>query len=209
MMRTIDQPSVHVVDDDDSFRISIARLLSGAGFNVVGYRCAIAFLIAQAGDVPGCMLLDISMPGPSGVDLLKALVNRESVLPVIFITGRDDVHTSVDVMKSGAFDYLVKPVSADRLLPTVRSAMQVDAQRRQEQRELRDLQNRFDSLTDSERAIFYGIMRSKLTKQLAAELGTCERTIKAHRARMMSKLELFTVPELVRAARLLDAGNMA
>jgi FixJ family two-component response regulator len=154
------------------------------------------------------MLLDITMPGPSGIDLLKTLVNRESVLPVIFITGRDDVHTSVDVMKSGAFDYLVKPVNADRVLPTVRRAMQVDAQRRQERRELRDLQERFDSLTGSERAIFYGIMRSKLTKQLAAELGVCERTIKTQRARMMSKLELFTVPELVRAARLLEAVNV-
>ncbi len=210
-MRTqiTDPPAVHVVDDDDSFRTSITRLLSGADFHVLGYGCALKFLMAQAGDTPGCMLLDITMPGPSGIDLLNALVSRGSLLPVIFITGRDEVCTSVDVMKSGAFDYLVKPVSADRVLPTVRRAMQVDARRRHERRELEELKSRFDSLTGSERAIFHGIMRNRLTKQLAAELGACERTIKAQRARMMSKLGLSTLPELVRAARLLETGNVA
>lgn len=208
MSQTIDPRAIHVVDDDDSFRKGLMRLLSGAGFDVVGYRCAEEFLIAQSGDASGCMLLDITMPGPSGIDLLKALVSRASVLPVIFITARDDVYTSVDVMKSGAFDYLVKPVSADRVLPTVRRAMQVDASRRVERRELEGLQQRFAALTHSECAIFHGILCNKLNKQLAVELHACERTIKAQRARMMSKLGVSSLPELVRAARQLEAAGV-
>lgn len=208
MSQTIDTRAIHVIDDDDSFRKSMMRLLSGAGFNVFGYRCAGEFLIAQSGDTPGCMLLDITMPGPSGIELLKALVRRAFVLPVIFITARDDIYTTVDVMKSGAFDYLVKPVSADRVLPVVHRAMQVDAKRRDERRELEDLKRRFDSLTPSERAIFHGILCNKLNKQVAAELGACERTIKAQRAGMMSKLGLSSLPELVRAARQLEAAGL-
>ena len=209
MSQRSNPPAVHVIDDDDSFRTSMVRLLTVAGFDAVGYRCAGEFLLTQSVDTPGCILLDIAMPGPSGVDLLKALVSREVAPPVIFITGRDDVHTSVDVMKSGALDYLVKPVSAERVLSVVRRAMRLDLDRRNERRELEDLRKRFDKLTHSERAIFHGIMRNRLNKQLAAELGACERTIKAQRARMMSKLELSTLPELVRAAHLLDTGAEA
>lgn len=153
------------------------------------------------------MLLDITMPGPSGLDLLKALVGRDFTMPVIFVTGRDDVFTSVDAMKSGAFDYLVKPVGAERLLDTVHRALELDSQRRAVRRELQQLRRRYGLLTDRERAIFRGIMNDKLNKQLAVELGECERTVKAQRARMMKKLELSTLPELVRAARLLDANG--
>jgi len=202
-----DTPAVHVVDDDESFRISMMRLLSSAGFNPIGYGCAGEFLLAQPGETAGCMLLDITMPGPSGIDLLRALVGRELAPPVIFVTGRDDVYTSVDVMKSGAFDYLVKPVGAERIVPVVRRALQIDAQRRMERRELDMLQRRFDTLSRTERAIFHGIMRNRLNKQLAADLGACERTIKAQRARMMRKLQLSTLPELVQAARLLESAN--
>jgi FixJ family two-component response regulator len=202
-----DQPAVHVVDDDESFRTSMLRLLSAAGFRPIAYGCAGEFLLAQPGDTAGCMLLDISMPGPSGIDLLRALVGRDMAPPVIFVTGRDDVYISVDVMKSGAFDYLVKPVGAERIVPVVRRALLIDAQRRTERRELDELKGRFETLTGTERAIFHGIMRNRLNKQLAAELGACERTIKAQRARMMRKLQLSTLPELVRAARLLEIAT--
>jgi FixJ family two-component response regulator len=202
-----DPPAVHVVDDDMSFRTSMMRVLSAAGLRSIGYGCAGEFLLAHPGETAGCMLLDISMPGPSGIDLLRALVSRALAPPIIFVTGRDDVHTSVDVMKSGAFDYLVKPVGAERVLPVVRRALQVDAQRRMERWELGELRGRFDTLTRAERAIFHGIMHNRLNKQLAADLGACERTIKAQRARMMRKLELSTLPELVRAARLLETAR--
>jgi FixJ family two-component response regulator len=183
--------AVHVVDDDESFRTSMMRMLSCSGFSSIGYGCAGQFLLAQTGEIAGCILLDIAMPGPSGIDLLRSLVSRELAPPVIFVTGRDDVFTSVDVMKSGAFDYLVKPVGAERIVPVVQRALQIDAQRRIERRELDELRSRFDTLTRPERAIFDGIMHNRLNKQLAADLGACERTIKAQRARMMRKLQRF------------------
>jgi FixJ family two-component response regulator len=199
--------SVRVVDDDDSFRTSMTRLLRTAGLNAMGYRCAGEFLMADTVDLPGCILLDISMPGPSGVDLLKALVSRKSAPPIIFVTGRDDVLTSVDVMKSGAVDYIVKPAGAERVLTSVRKAIEIDAQRRAVRRELGELRGRFEQLTDVERAVFFGIVHNKLNKQLAAELGACERTVKAQRARMMEKLQISSLPELVRAAKLLEGSG--
>jgi FixJ family two-component response regulator len=209
MTETSESPaaSVRVVDDDDSFRTSMTRLLRAAGLHAMGYRCAGEFLMADTVDLPGCILLDISMPGPSGVDLLKALVSRRSTPPIIFVTGRDDVLTSVDVMKSGAVDYIVKPVGAERVLTSVRKAIEIDAQQRAARRELSELRARFEQLTDAERAVFFGIVRNKLNKQLAAELGACERTIKAQRARMMEKLQISSLPELVRAAKLLEGSN--
>ena len=199
--------AVHVVDDDESFRTSMVRMLSSAGFRSTSYGCAGQFLLAQTGETAGCVLLDIAMPGPSGIDLLRALACRDLVPPVIFVTGRDDVYTSVDVMKSGAFDYLVKPVGGERIVPVVRRALHIDARRRMERREFHELRRRFATLSRREQAIFHGIMRGRLNKQLAADLDACERTIKEHRARMMRKLQLATLPELVRAARLLETGK--
>jgi len=202
--RSMQSPAVYVIDDDDGFCTSMTRILCVAGMNAIAYRCVGEFLLTQSGNAPGCILVDIAMPGPSGIDLLKSLVSRELAPPIIFVTGYDDVHTSVDVMKIGAFDYIVKPVSAERILPTVRRAMRIDAERRNARLELDELRRRYEDLTCSERAIFRGILRNKLNKQLAAELGACERTIKAQRARMMEKMHLSTLPELVRAASRLE-----
>lgn len=204
---TAGMPTVHVIDDDDSFRTSMIRLLNASALSAVGYACAGEFLLAQEGEAAGCILLDISMPGPSGIDLLRALVARGSAPPIVFVTGRDDVFTSVDVMKSGAFDYIVKPVAAERVLHVVRRALEVDAKRVAARRELAELRSRFDSLTAAERTIFLGVVCNRLNKQIAADLGTCERTIKAQRARMMAKLQVVTVPELVRAAKLLEGAK--
>jgi FixJ family two-component response regulator len=197
-------PMVHVIDDDESFRTSMVRLLKVSGLPAVGYGCAGEFLLAVDGEATGCILLDITMPGPSGIDLLKALVARRSAPPIVFVTGRNDVLTSVDMMKAGAFDYIVKPVAAQHLLGVVRRALEVDARRIAARRELTELRARFELLTPTERTIFFSVVRNRLNKQIAADLGTCERTIKAQRARMMSKLKLSTVPELVRAAKLLE-----
>jgi FixJ family two-component response regulator len=197
-------PTVCVIDDDDGFRTGMTRMLQLSGLPAVGYRGAGEFLIAQHENGIACILLDISMPGPSGIDLLRALVLRDEAPPVIFTTGHDDVFTSVDVMKAGAFDYIVKPVSAARILPSVRRAMELDAEQRATRARLQELRSRYESLTAAEQTIFHGIVRSKLNKQLAVELGACERTVKAQRARMMGKLSVTTVPELVRVAKTLE-----
>jgi FixJ family two-component response regulator len=205
-MRTV-TPIVHVVDDDDSFRTSVIRLLQAHGIAATGYRCAGEFLLADPLDDPGCVLLDITMPGPSGMDLLRALRSRRVTLPIVLLTAYDDVGTSVDAMKAGAIDYLVKPAPTERVLQAVTKALQYDASTRQAERELSDLRKRFDELNPLERKILTGIMNNRLNKQLAADLGSCERTIKARRARIRSKLQIRSLPDLVRASRLLEADT--
>lgn len=202
-------PAVHVVDDDDSFRRSMLRILQASGYAAMGYGCAGEFLLGFRGEPTGCILLDISMPGPSGIDLLRALMRRGSVPPTIFVTARDDVMVSVDAMKMGAFDYLVKPAGAERMLAVVARAMEVGAQRVAAHRELQALCSRLELLTDAERAIFVGVTSHRLNKQMAGDLGACERTVKALRARMMTKLNVTTVPELVRAAALLEGAGVS
>jgi FixJ family two-component response regulator len=201
-------PTVHVIDDDDSFRRSMLRALQASGYVAAGYGCAGEFLLALRGEAAGCILLDISMPGPNGMELLRALLERGSVPPAIFVTARDDIMTSVDAMKMGAFDYLVKPVGAERMLAVVERAMQLDAQRVAARFELRALCSRFALLTEQERAIFVGVFSHRLNKQMAGDLGTCERTIKALRARMMAKLNVISVPGLVRVAALLEGAGV-
>ena len=178
-------------------------MLMAAGFDTASYSCAAEFLIAYAPGGNACILLDISMPGPSGIDLLKALLAHDWAPPVIFVTGRDDVITTIDVMKGGAFSYLLKPIGSEAVLLAVRAALLADERRRALQHDLTRLRARFATLTPAERAIFYGAVNNRLNKQLAAELGVCERTIKAQRSRMFEKLQIHTVPELVRAAKTL------
>jgi len=204
-----EDPAVHVIDDDESFRRSMLRILQAMGYAAIGYGCAGEFLLARRGEAAGCILLDISMPGPSGIELLRALMQRGSVPPTIFVTARDDVMTSVDTMKMGAFDYLLKPVSAERMLAVVERAMRLDAQRVAARRELQTLCSRFAGLSNAERRIFVGVAAHRLNKQMAGDLGACERTIKALRARMMAKLNVTTVPELVRAAALLEGAGVS
>jgi two-component system, LuxR family, response regulator FixJ len=203
------QSAVHVIDDDDSFRRGMLRILQALGYVAVGYGCAGEFLLAVRGEPAGCILLDITMPGPSGIDLLRGLMQRGSVPPTIFVTARDDIMTSVTAMKMGAFDYLVKPVSAERLSAVVDRAMRLDAQRLAARNELQELCSRFGELTNAERAIFVGVAAHRLNKQMAGDLGACERTIKALRARMMAKLNVTTVPEVVRAAAMLERAGVS
>jgi FixJ family two-component response regulator len=197
--------SVYIIDDDDSFRRSMMRMLKMAGYVATGYRCTTEFLLAYApGGGSACILLDISMPGPSGIELLKALRAHDCAPPVVFVTGRDDVITTIDVMKWGAFSYLLKPLGSETLLPVVRAALLADEQRRAMRHDLTQLRAHFATLTPVERVIFDGVVNNRLNKQLAAELGVCERTIKAQRARMFEKLQIQTVPGLVRAAKALQ-----
>jgi FixJ family two-component response regulator len=196
--------SVHIIDDDDSFRTSMRRMLTAAGYVATAHRCAAEFMLAYAPRGRVCILLDISMPGPSGIDLLKALMTHDWAPPVIFVTGRDDIITTIDVMKWGAFSYLLKPLNSETLLPVVRAALLADEQRQAMRDDLTRLRAHFATLTSAERAIFYGVANNRLNKQLAVELGVSERTIKAQRARMFEKLQIETVPELVRIANTLQ-----
>ncbi|WP_221304340.1 response regulator transcription factor [Povalibacter uvarum] len=194
---------VHVVDDDDSFRTGLTRVLNASGLHAIGYRCAGEFLLSDAASSPGCVVLDVSMPGPSGIELMDALSLRESAPPVIFVTGCTDVQTSVHAMKSGAVDFLTKPVRTDTLLDRVKRAIDLDRERRNARQEVRELRERYESLTSREQSVFLGVIAGALNKQLAVELDTCERTIKTHRARMMTKLRAASLADLVRIARVL------
>lgn len=194
-------PIVHVVDDDDSVRNAVMRLLQTAGYQARGYGSAAEFLLARPDpDVPGCILLDVRMPGPSGLELQEGLVRFEVRMPVVFLTGHGDVPMSVHAMKAGAVDFLTKPVRLEALLTAVQAALASDAQNRAARMRARTLRERFELLTPREREVFAGVVAGKLNKQIAAELGTAERTVKAQRAQVMQKMRAASVPDLVHVA---------
>jgi FixJ family two-component response regulator len=195
------------VDDDDSLRTAVLRLLRAAGYQARGYSSAGEFLVARSDASAGCIVLDIRMPGPSGLDFQQALGQRDDALPVIFLTGHGDVPTSVRAMKAGAVDFLTKPVQREALLGAVHSALARDHANRQVREQMRELQWRYEQLTPREREVFALVVAGKLNKQTAVELGTAERTIKAHRAQVMHKLQAGSLAELVNIAdRLAAAG---
>lgn len=195
---------MHVIDDDDGFRNSTIRMLLAAGYPTSGYRCAGEFLIANPESSSGCILLDVSMPGLSGFDLMRALAARDYSPSVIFVTALDDVSASVKVMKWGALDYLVKPAAMELVVRAVNRALDIDARKRATRRELQELRTRFETLTPTEREIFHGIVYNRLNKQLAVDIGASERTIKVQRARVFQKLQVRNVPALVRLAKALE-----
>ncbi len=197
---TAREPIVHVVDDDESFRTAVTRLLQVAGYEVRGYASAGDFLISRPGDAPGCLLLDINMPGPSGLDLQAVLADHEIRLPVVFLTGYGDVPMSVRAMKAGAVDFLAKPVEPEPLLRAVRDAIAREAADRTAGGRRRALQALYDSLTPREREVFVGVIAGRLNKQIAGDIGASERTVKAHRAQVLAKMRVGSVAELVRAA---------
>ena len=199
-------PVVHVIDDDVSIRESLGRLLGAAGFEVRQYESAGEFLLSGPGDRPGCLLLDIRMPGPSGLDLQRALLQRGDSLPVIFLTGFGDIAMSVLAIKLGAVDFLTKPFEREALLAAVNSALERDAARRERNRSRAELMHDFAALTTRERQVFLLVAAGRLNKQIASTLNTCERTVKAHRAHVMEKLHVRTVAELVHVAVKLETG---
>lgn len=197
-------PTIHVVDDDASFRTAISRLLRAGGHEARCYPSAVEFLAAPAGITPGCVLADLHMPGPSGLDLQHALAKAEHPLPVIFLTGHGDIPISVQAMREGAEDFLTKPVKKELLFAAIERALARDAQERQQRARLRELRARFDTLTPREREVLTHVLRGQLNKQVAGDLGTSERTIKAHRANLMAKLQVQSVAELAHLAH--EAG---
>lgn len=199
---------VRVVDDDPTLLRSMTLLLETAGFRVITYRSAEA-LLSDHDTSPGCALLDLHMEGAGGLELQQAILQAENPLPVIFLTGRGDVHSSVRAMKRGAVDFLTKPVSSDQLLDAVRRAIALDQTARRRRRERAQLRARYDALTPREREVFACVARGLLNKQVAAALGTSERTIKAHRANVMRKMGATSVADLARAAERLAGVTSA
>jgi FixJ family two-component response regulator len=194
------KPFVHIVDDDESFRTAVTRLLTAAGYEVRGYASAGDFLISRTRDARGCLLLDVNMPGPSGLDLQAALADHGIDLPIVFLTGHGDVPMSVRAMKAGAVDFLTKPVEREALFKAVREALARDVEWRETGSRLRELRDRYASLTPREREVFAGVIAGRLNKQIAADIGAAERTVKAHRAQVLEKMHVRSVAELARAA---------
>ncbi len=190
--------TIHVVDDDASFLTAISRLLRAGGYNVRTFSSAGQFLARPSPDTPGCVLLDLRLPGPDGMELQAALAKADNPLPVIFLTGHGDIPTSVRAMRCGAVDFLTKPVKQAALFDAVRRALDRDAAERRARSRRAQLQQRYHTLTPREREVLPHLLAGQLNKQIAGDLGTSERTIKAHRAALMTKLAVGSVAELVR-----------
>jgi RNA polymerase sigma factor (sigma-70 family) len=193
--------TVHVVDDDASFRTAIVRRLKKAGYAVATYASS-QLLLEQLPDEsePGCILLDVRIPGLSGPDLQDRLSKLGSTLPVVFLSGYADVATTVRTIKAGAEDFLTKPVSSEQLLRAIEQAMAHHEALRREKQKLDALRELLDTLTPRERQVFERVVQGKINKQIARELGATERTIKAHRQRVMEKMKVQSLAELVSLA---------
>jgi FixJ family two-component response regulator len=192
---------VHLVEDDDSLRHALVRLLRTAGHEVRAYASATEFLMARCGPLRGCLLLDVRMPGgPTGLELQLALVRQGETLPVIFLTGHGDIPMSVQAVKNGAFNFLTKPVRREDLLKTVAAALSAEEELWRAGELRRELLRREASLTPSEKKVFRLVIEGDPNKSIAAELGCAERTVKAHRAQVMHKMGASSLPELVSMA---------
>jgi FixJ family two-component response regulator len=192
--------TVFIVDDDAGVLKGLSRLLRAHGHDVRAYLSPQEFLAQHDATIPGCAVLDVAMPGLDGLALQEALTASSSYRPVIFITGKGDIPTSVRAMKAGAVDFLTKPVSDGELLAAVARAVEQDAQSRRAHAELATIEARITTLTPREREVLTHVVAGRLNKQIAGELGTVEKTIKVHRSRMMEKLGVRTVADLVRMA---------
>ena len=193
-------PTVFIVDDDAAVLKSLARLLRSARLNVLAFGSPQEFLERYDPRAPGCLVLDLAMPGLNGLELQAALTVKGSAIPIIFLTGHGNIPTSVQAMKRGALDFLTKPVNDDDLLKAVQAAIEKDRLARIARAELEDIQARLDSLTPREREVLTHVVSGQLNKQTAADLGTVEKTIKVHRGRVMEKMKVHSVAELVHLA---------
>lgn len=193
-------PVVHIVDDDASFRLAIAHLLQASGFQVALYESATRLLERQPTAGRGCILLDLQMPGLDGLQLQDRLGETGNVLPIVFVTGYGNIPISVRAIKRGAEDFLCKPVSKKRLLQAVAIALERYDEASAKREQLGALRARLGELTPREREVFEFVIRGRLNKQIAFELGTSVRTIKAHRHAVMEKLRASSLTELVTVA---------
>jgi FixJ family two-component response regulator len=197
-------PIVLIVEDDASFRRSIERLLRSAGLTVKAFGSAHEFLRNPRPDGPACLILDVGLPGLGGLDLQRKLAKISYHIPIIFMTGQGDIPMSVQAIKGGAVEFLTKPFHDQDLLNAIQDALLRDQAGRQKREHLAQLRQRYDSLTPREREVMACVIAGMLNKQIAADLGTAEKTIKFHRAHIMQKMIAPSLAELVRMGAILD-----
>jgi FixJ family two-component response regulator len=191
---------VFLVDDDPSVLKALTRLLRSKGHEVRAFASSTEFLAQHDSSVRGCAILDVSMPDLDGLQLQAALMAGEAGRPIIFITGSSDIPASVRAMKAGAIDFLTKPVNSHELLAALKRAIEMDHKARESQKDLELLKSRISTLTPREREVLMHVVAGRLNKQIAADLGIVEKTIKLHRGRMMRKMGVRTIADLVRMA---------
>ena len=201
MTAKIPRQVVFVVDDDASMRDAISRLLNAVGLSVQTFASAREFLNRKLPDVPGCVVLDVRLPGLSGLDLQREMVERGIHIPVVFITGHGDIPMSVQAMKAGAVEFLTKPFRDQDLLDAVRSGIQLDRKEREERAELAELRDCVGQLTQREQEVMSLVVSGLLNKQIALSLGASEKTIKIHRSQVMRKMHANSLADLVRMSQ--------
>jgi FixJ family two-component response regulator len=197
-------PSVLVIDDDPEFRASVTRLLRTVGLHTREFSSVPNFLKADPPEGPTCLLLDVRMPGPSGLELQRDLAAANRQVPIIFITAHADVPMTVQAMKGGAIEFLTKPFRDQDLLDAVEAGLARDRARRESERALAALRERFDMLSSREREVMLGVVAGRLNKQIATDIGIAESTVKVHRVNLMRKMKAHSLPELSRMADLLN-----